>query len=110
MAVDVGDVIVDVDDPTTGDPLHWVMMLSSNVTAPVRAYNPPLTEQPVVTVIEASAIIFPAKVVPVPRVAELPTCQKTLQALAPLMSNTDEADAVVRVLPIWNTHSALESP
>lgn len=101
---------VNVDDVITVDPWHCVIKLSSSVTAAVRAYNPPKTEQPVVTVIEASAIMFPAKMVPVPRVAELPICQNTLQALAPLMRSTEEADAVVIVLPIWNTHSALELP
>ena len=35
----------------------------------------------------------------VPSVAELPTCQKTLHGEPPLISTTDEAVAVVRVLP-----------
>ncbi len=44
--------------------------------------------------------MLPTNVESVPMVAELPTCQKTLHALAPLISNTLEALAVVRVLPI----------
>ena len=95
----VGLALVEAD-VTTADPWHCVILSVSSVTAAVRAYNPPLTEMPVVTVIEVCARMFPAKVVPVPRVAELPTCQKTLQALAPLIRRTEEADAVVRVLPI----------
>ena len=37
----------------------------------------------------------PTKLEPVPSVAELPTCQKTLQACAPLVRLTGLADAVV---------------
>ena len=43
---------------------------------------------PVVTVIEARARIVPRNVVFVPSVAELPTCQKTLHAVAPLIRFT----------------------
>lgn len=50
---------------------------------------------------DASARILPIKFVAVPRVAELPTCQKTLQAFAPLIKTTEEAVAVVMVEPIW---------
>lgn len=56
---------------------------------------------------EASARIFPTKFVAVPSVAELPTCQNTLQALAPLIKTTEEAVAVVMVESIWNTKTAL---
>ena len=47
--------------------------------------------------------MFPAKSVVVPKVAELPTCQKTLAPLPPFMNATEELLAVVRVLPIWKT-------
>jgi hypothetical protein len=40
---------------------------------------------PVVTVIDCRARMLPRKMEPVPSVAELPTCQNTLQAWAPLM-------------------------
>lgn len=79
----------------------------SNVTAPVRAYNPQFDDAPVVAVIEISATMLPAKLVPVPKVAELPTCQKTLDAVAPLTSNTFELLAVIRVLPIWKMKTPL---
>jgi hypothetical protein len=39
----------------------------------------------------------------VPSVAELPTCQKTLQGLAPLIRSTRLADAVIKVEPAWKT-------
>jgi hypothetical protein len=70
------------------------------VTAPVRAIACPSTVTPVVTVTEASAMIVPLKVDPVPSVAELATCQKTLQAWAPLLTMTLLAESVTSVDPI----------
>ena len=57
-----------------------VITLSSKVTAPFCASALPDKVASVVTVILVSARIFPTKVVSVPIVAELPTCQNTLQA------------------------------
>ncbi len=54
-------------------------------------------------------MMVPTKVEPVPRVAELPTCQKTLHELAPLMSCTVLVDAVMRVLGAWKTQTELGS-
>ncbi len=51
-------------------------------------------------------MMVPAKSVLVPSVAELPTCQNTLHACAPLMSVTELSVAVVRVVPIWKIHTA----
>ena len=48
-------------------------------------------------------MMVPTKVLPVPRVAELPTCQKTLQAWAPFSSLTTLFDAVTRVDDAWKT-------
>ena len=42
--------------------------------------------------------------------AELPTCQNTLQGCAPLTSFTWLADAVISVEPAWKTKTALGSP
>src|ERR1700729_4055713 len=78
-----------------------VMVSSSRVTAPFLARARPLMVSPVVTVIEARARMLPRNVEPVPSVAELPTCQKTLQAWAPLMGTMVVAESVVSVLPIW---------
>jgi len=72
----------------------------SNVTAPLRASVRPLTVAPVVNVMLVSATMFPLNDVFVPSVAELPTCQNTLQSLPPLMTKTEELLAVVSVLPI----------
>ena len=57
-----------------------------------------------------SARMFPANVVVVPSVAELPTCQNTLQCEPPLITTTDEPLAVVSVLPIWKMKTALGLP
>ena len=65
-----------------------VMVLESNVTAPSRANTRPFTVAPVVTVMDESARMLPWKTEYVPSVAELPTCQKTLQGWAPRMRTT----------------------
>src|ERR1700722_2473932 len=83
-----------------------VMVSLSRVTAPLLASMLPAIVSPVVTVIEARARMLPAKVEPVPSVAELPTCQKTLQAWAPLMRLMALAEAVVSVEPIWKMKTA----
>jgi hypothetical protein len=80
------------------------------VTAPLRAYRPVLVVAPVLRVMDVSARMLPAKSVPVPRVAKLPTCQNTLHGCARLISNTFELLAVVRVLPIWIMKTLLGFP
>jgi hypothetical protein len=55
---------------------------------------------PVVAVIDAMAIIVPTKTELVPSVAELPTCQNTLHACAPLVNNITVELAVIKVEPI----------
>ena len=86
------------------------MLLVSSVTAPFRAKTLPDTLAPVFRVMLVSARIFPTNVVLVPSVAELPTCQNTLQRLPLLITLTDELLAVVSVLPILKTHTALALP
>ena len=56
---------------------------------------------------EVSASTVPTKVLPVPRVAELVTCQNTLQGEAPLIRETVLAEAVVRVEADWKMKTAL---
>jgi hypothetical protein len=82
----------------------------SIVTAPFRANALPATDALVVRLMLVRARILPVKVVPVPRVAELPTCQKTLQSFPPLITCTDETLAVVNVLPIWKMKTAAALP
>jgi len=56
-----------------------VIVFVSRVTAPLRASMRPSTVAAVTSVIDVSARMEPRKVVLPPIVAELPTCQKTLQ-------------------------------
>ena|SRR5580692_3414058 len=72
----VDDVVVDDDARQVGT----VIVLASMVTAPLMARARPLIVAPVFNVIDVVAMIVPAKLVVVPRVAELPTCQNTLHA------------------------------
>src|ERR1035437_2773957 len=72
-------------------------VLVSKVTAPLRASIRPDAVALVLSVIEVSASIVPNRFELVPRVAELPTCQKQLHACAPLMSTTLLLEAVMSV-------------
>ena len=92
-------------------PQPMEMVLVSIVTAPVsaRALPQPMVA-PVFRVMLVSARIFPWNEVVVPRVAELPTCQKTFESVKLLLKTTDELLAVVSALPIWKTNSALGLP
>src|SRR5215213_4434955 len=86
-----------------------VTELVSRVTAPLRASRRPFRPAPVVMVMLVSASTLPVNELPVPNVAELPTCQKTFggQVVAPLLiSRTEDALAVVSVDPIWKRKNA----
>lgn len=85
-------------------------IFESSVTAPFCARALPESVAFVVSVMLVKARIFPTKVVPVPRVAELPTCQNTLQAEAPLIRSTFALLAVINVLPILKIKTAFGSP
>ena len=98
-----------------GPPLSqagMVIVLVSNVTAPLRASSRPANVAPVWAEIEVRASTVPTKVVVEPKVALLPTCQKTLQAWAPLTSDTTLEEAAPSVLPAWkmNTESGSSCP
>ena len=85
----------------------------SRVTAPFRANALPSSiVAPVFIVMLVSARMCPSNAVPVPSVAELPTCQNTVHPVSvpPLIVTTDELLAVVSVLPIWKTNCAFGSP
>lgn len=79
-----GQVTVSVGGvgPDTGAP-GFTIVFESMVTAPVRAKALPISAAPVVMVMDACARMVPLKMEVVPRVAELPTCQKILAACAP---------------------------
>jgi hypothetical protein len=84
----------------------------SSETAPFRANARPVSPAPVFRVMLVSARMFPRNVELVPSVAELPTCQNTLQRdVGPLLiMRTDEPLAVVSALPILKTNTALALP
>jgi hypothetical protein len=86
------------------------MVLLSSVTAPLRARARPSITALVFTVIDVRAMMLPLKKELTSMVAELPTCQNTLQAWPPLMMLTLLDGAVIRVEPIWKIQTALGSP
>jgi len=82
------------------------MLFVSIVTAPVSATTRPDTLTLAVTVMLTVARMVPANEVPVPSVAEVPTCQKTFDpphSVPASSTTTAESLAVVSVVPIWNT-------
>ena len=113
VAVGDGVGLVPVGDGV-GDALMLqagtVMASSSRVTAPLRASTRPMMVSPVCTVIDVRARTVPAKVELVAMVAELPTCQKTLHAWAPLARRIVVPVSVIRVDPAWKMKTAFGSP
>ena len=100
---------------TPGDPIvvggpGLPIVLVSNVTAPVRAKALPFNAAPVVRVTEAWAMMVPLKMEFVPRVAELPTCQKMLAACAPFWRITWLPLNVVSALAIWKIKTLFVLP
>src|SRR5680860_155681 len=71
-----------------------VIVLASNVTAPVCTKARPFKVAPVFNAIDVSARIFPIKLVVVSRVAELPILHHTLHGSPPV---TDEPGDVISV-------------
>ena len=114
VGVDVGVVeVVEVGVGVGGGGVAQVgevIVSSSRVTAPLRASARPSTVSPVFTEIDVRARMVPAKAEFVPRVAELPTCQNTLQAWAPLVRMTLLAESVMSVEEAWKMKTAFGSP
>lgn len=103
-------VVVEVGVGEEAKQVGTVMVLESSVTAPLRANTLPRSVAPVSSVAEVSAMIVPTKLLVVPRVAELPTCQKTLHACAPFSSTTLLPEAEIKVEPAWKIKTASASP
>jgi uncharacterized protein len=80
LLASVVETAVDVELVVTGPEAQPTIVLVSRVTAALSAINEPVLVTPVVTVMAVLARITPLKVVPVPKVAELPIRQKTLHA------------------------------
>ena len=86
------------------------MRLVSRVTAPLRANSEPRMTAPVLAVIDVRARIDPMNLEATPSVAELPTCQNTLHAAAPLISSMLLSGEVMTVDPAWKMKTAFGSP
>ena len=74
--------------PGSGTAVGMVIVFASRVTAPFRANALPSSLAPVASEMDVKASILPSTTEVVPRVAELPTCQKMLAASAPPASRT----------------------
>jgi len=98
---------------------HWLGQVQPlivsliRVTAPVLANNLPVRVTPVgpglLSEIDVVARMFPSKVGPF-RVAELPTCQKTLHGLPMLVMTTVLRGFVVNDDAIWKIQTAFGLP
>ena len=114
IMVIVGAIAVSVGGGTVGGGAQSTgcMMLVSSVTAAFCASALPARLALVFMVMLVFAKIFPTNIEAVPTVAELPTCQKTLQPgpAPPLIKMTDEPEAVVSALPTLKIQTALGSP
>src|SRR5688572_23497453 len=86
------------------------MVLPAIVTPPVLANALPSSLAPVLSVIDCIAITVPLKTEVVPNVAELPTCQKMLDANAPPLKITLRPEVVVSEDAICMIKTALEFP
>jgi hypothetical protein len=87
-----------------------VTALLARVTVPLRASARPCTFAPVATEIDEFPRIVPRKREPAPSAVVVPTCQKTLQGLAPPASSTVLAGAVTSVDNVLKMNTAFESP
>jgi hypothetical protein len=113
--VDVVDVVVvDVVDVVvvgaTALQVGELITLPSRVTPPLRTSARPWSDAPVAIEMDVNARMLPTKEAVVPSVAELPTCQNTLQACTPPERTTWLAGATISVLTLWKMKTELASP
>jgi len=88
----------------------FTMVLPAIVTPPICVRSLPLIEAPVFNVMDCIAIMVPFITDVVPKVAELPTCQKILDADALPFRNTLRPEVVVNEEAIWIIKTALLFP
>jgi hypothetical protein len=81
--VDVVEVVEVVVVPVTAEQVGPEITLPSRVTPPFRTSARPFNEAPVFIEMDVRARMLPTNDAVVPRVAELPTCQMTLQGWTP---------------------------
>ena len=95
-------VVVSVDEfvvVVAAEQVGIVIVLASSVTEAFCANTRPITLAPENNCADVNASIVPWNEDPVPSVAELVTCQKTLHADASPIRTTELFDAVVNVEP-----------
>ena len=88
----------------------FTMVFPAMVIPPFLASALPSSVAPVLNVMDCIAITVPLKTEVVPKVAELPTCQKMLEAEAPPLRLTLRPEVVVREEAICIMKTALEFP
>jgi len=100
------EVEMDEEDELDDAAEHiWASIsLLFSVMVAVSAKAPPKRAAALPSVTEAWARIAPTKLDPAPKVEDVPTCQKTLQAEAPPVSTTVDPAAVTRLVPTWKIH------
>ena len=99
-ATEAGALVALTETSAAGIAAHRLTVFVSRVTAPFRASALPSRVAPVVTVALVSARMLPLNVLPVPSVADEPTCQVTFggHVTAPMLANaTTEAEPVTSV-------------
>src|ERR1035437_870116 len=96
-------------DEVADEDVALVIVLVFQVQLPLRASARPVTVTPLSIVMDCRARMVPANLEPDPRVAELVTCQKTLQGWAPLMKTTELDDFVMRSDVAWKIQTELGS-
>src|SRR5579859_2556295 len=107
-----GPAAIGADINVTGavSAFGMVMTLASNATEPTRARALPSSVALVSSVMDCAASRVPLKTELPPIVAELPTCQKTLAALAPPLKMTWRPVVVTSVEAIWKIQTPFVSP
>ena len=86
------------------------MVFPDMVTAPVLANALPSSDAPVLKEMDCMAMTVPLKTEVVPKVAELPTCQKIFEAMAFPLRITFRPEVVVSVEAIWKMKTAFGFP
>lgn len=95
----------------TSTPTHCpTIVLPAKVIVPLLASARPSKVAPVLKLMDCMAITVPLKTDVVPNVAELPTCQKILEAWAEPARITFLPDVVVSEDAIWMMNTASASP
>jgi hypothetical protein len=105
---DKAETVAATEEVVTGNggtgmtpPAAMVTALPSIVTAPVNAMALPANDAPVPNDTEDEATTSPTITADVPMVAELPTCQNTFLASAPLVRSTVALTLMVNADPTW---------